>query len=90
MDTKFLAKNPKTAIVLHENKSQGVLYEFTISARKWKERQKRSLCVGGPMHGEMRTRWEMESGKYPTFYKPYKASGPDYEYPMIWAFVGTE
>lgn len=85
---KFIAKNPKTGQAIHENKSQGVLYEFRQSARVWKERQKRCLCVGGPMNGEMRTRWEIESGKYPTFYKEYKAGSSGYTYPTIWAYVG--
>lgn len=90
LHTKFLAKNPKTSVVLHENKSQGVLYEFRQAARVWKERQRRLLVIGGDYDGRMMTKHEIETSRYPTSYMLYKASGRDYEHPAIWVYFKKE
>lgn len=90
LHTKFLAKNPKTSRVLHENNSQGVLYEFRQAARVWKERQRRLFVVGGEYAGQFMTKHEIETSKYPTSYLLYKASGKEYEYPALWVYFRKE
>jgi len=90
LHAKFLAKNPKTSKVLHENKSQGVLYEFRQASRVWTERQRKLLVIGGDYDGQMMTKHEIETSKYPTSYLLYKASGKGYNHPALWVYFKKE
>jgi hypothetical protein len=83
MNDRFLTKT------VHENKSQGVLYEFrsTVTSRIWQERQKRFLAVGGELNGRMCTEWEVSQCKTPDWYHRYVAADRSTVYRNIWLYM---
>lgn len=76
-----------TSKVLHENKSQGVLYEFTRGARVWRNRQKRGLCVGGDLNGQRLTQEEIRTSKWPNSYLHYNKANAKYVEPFVWVYI---
>jgi hypothetical protein len=70
--------------ILHENKCQGVLYEFREGARVWTERQKRFFVIGGELDGQMCTKYEVSQIKFGKYLR-YMASGQG-EHRNVWLY----
>jgi hypothetical protein len=72
--------------IIHENKSQGVLWRFQEGPRIWTERQKRGLVVGGELNGQRLTKYDIQSTKWAFAYFQYNncGSGPE---PFVWVYI---
>lgn len=76
-----------TAVITHENKSQGVQWTFTRGPRIWTERHQRFLCVGGELDGQRLTAPHIAQSKWSTFYKLYNRAYKSNPEQTIWVFL---
>ena len=75
-----------TATVVNE-RSRGVMYEFVQGSRRWQERQRRYLVVGGNLDGQRLTRWEISQSKWPTVYQEYHRVRKNQIEAMVWVYI---